>query len=61
MKARWKMKPEDVTEEDVDAVEMILGMGCGAWAMVSPRAIIAASVVAIANRRDESEATDDPE
>lgn len=36
--------PSNVTEEDIQAVEDIAGMGCGAWDTIDPREIIAASV-----------------
>jgi hypothetical protein len=43
------MKPEEVTDEIIEAVENSVGMGVGGWDMVDPREIIAASVNAVVN------------
>lgn len=37
------MKPDDVSELVVEAVEAECGMGCAAWDCIDPREIIAAS------------------
>lgn len=38
------MKPEDVTDDQLDRIEYAVGMGHKAWDCVNPREIIAAAV-----------------
>ena len=42
------MQSENVTDDVIERVEEIVGMGTGAWYMVDPKEIIAASVTALA-------------
>ena len=35
---------KDISDEDVEAVEEEVGMGCGAWDCVNPKEIVAASL-----------------
>lgn len=51
--------PDDITDEQVDAVEEALGWCSGAWDMMPPKAVIAAAVNAITPPDDGEKLTEE--